>query len=64
MTASTIAMPIGLLIAGPVGEVVGISRWFLGSGIALLATGVYSRLATKQYDDQTQLLEKAADSTK
>lgn len=59
MTAMTLAMPIGLLVAGPVAEVVGVDRWFVWSGVALIATAVYSRLATRRYDAQTMLPEKS-----
>lgn len=60
MTAMTLAMPIGLLVAGPVSEAVGVDRWFLWSGIAMVATAVLCRLATRRYDAQTMLPEKKA----
>ncbi len=30
MTAMTLSMPIGLLVAGPVVEVIGVNTWFSG----------------------------------
>ncbi|HOG00031.1 MAG TPA: MFS transporter [Clostridia bacterium] len=53
MAAMTLAMPIGLLVAGPVSEVVGVDRWFLWSGVALIATGVLCRVLTRRYDRET-----------
>ena len=57
MTGMTLAMPIGLLVAGPVSEIIGIDRWFLWSGIALVFTGIICRILTKPYDNQTRKLE-------
>lgn len=53
MTAMTLAMPVGLLIAGPVSETIGVDRWFFWSGAALIVTGVICRLLTKPYDSVT-----------
>lgn len=53
MTAMTLAMPIGLLVAGPVVEVIGVSTWFFYSGIVLLANAVLCRLLTRRYDEVT-----------
>ncbi|MFN2901350.1 hypothetical protein ACKUEH_25300, partial [Escherichia coli] len=36
MTAMTLSMPIGLLVAGPVVEVIGVNTWFFGT-VAKLA---------------------------
>lgn len=52
MTAMMWAMPVGLLLAGPVSELVGIDRWFFWSGVGLLATAVICRLTTRRYDAQ------------
>ncbi len=57
MSAMTLAMPIGLIIAGPVSEMVGVDRWFFWSGAALMLTGVLFRALTKRYDDVTRLPE-------
>jgi len=53
MTVMTLAMPIGLLLAGPVSEIVGVDRWFFWSGIALVAAGILCRMMTRRYDAQT-----------
>lgn len=53
MTVMTWAMPIGLLVAGPLSETVGVDRWFFWSGIALVLTGVLCRVLTKPYDALT-----------
>ncbi len=50
LAANTLAMPIGLLIAGPASEVVGIDRWFFWSGAALIGTAVLCRTLTKTHD--------------
>lgn len=53
MTAMTLAMPVGLLVAGPVSEVVGVDSWFFWSGAALVATAFLCRLLTKRYDKES-----------
>lgn len=53
MTVMTLAMPVGLLVAGPVSEVAGVDAWFLWSGVALIATGILCRLLTRRFDAQT-----------
>ncbi|MGF7012454.1 DHA3 family macrolide efflux protein-like MFS transporter [Lachnospiraceae bacterium PF1-22] len=58
MTAMTWSMPIGLLIAGPVCEVIGVGTWFFWSGVALVLTGILCRVLTRPYDQQTRLPEK------
>lgn len=50
MTAMTLSMPIGLLIAGPVSEMVGVDAWFLWSGLAMALGGLYCHMRTRQYD--------------
>ncbi len=57
MAAMTLTMPAGLLIAGPVSEVVGVNIWFFWSGVALVATGILCRLLTQQYDQETKMPE-------
>ncbi|MDL2252764.1 MFS transporter [Ruminococcaceae bacterium OttesenSCG-928-I18] len=61
MTAMTLAMPIGLLVAGPVCEMVGVDTWFFGSGIVMIVAGILCRLLTRRYDAET-MLPTAADS--
>ncbi|MDR2908653.1 MAG: MFS transporter [Oscillospiraceae bacterium] len=53
MMSMTLAMPVGLLAAGPVSELIGVDRWFLWSGAAIAATGVLCRLMTRKYDSET-----------
>jgi DHA3 family macrolide efflux protein-like MFS transporter len=36
MSAMTAAIPLGLMVAGPSAEEVGIARWFFWSGIAIV----------------------------
>lgn len=48
--AMTVSMPVGLLVAGPVSDIIGIETWFFGSGVALFLTGLLAYILTKQYD--------------
>ncbi len=50
MTAMMLAMPVGLLIAGPLSEAVGVDRWFAWSGAALVLTAILCRVLTKPFD--------------
>lgn len=50
MAVMTLAMPIGLLVAGPVTEAVGADQWFLWSGVAMVATAILCRVMTWRYD--------------
>ena len=61
MSAMTLAMPIGLIIAGPVSETVGVNNWFFWSGAALMLTGILFRMLTRPYDSQTRLPQAKAD---
>uniref|UniRef100_N2ABT0 Major facilitator superfamily (MFS) profile domain-containing protein n=1 Tax=Eubacterium plexicaudatum ASF492 TaxID=1235802 RepID=N2ABT0_9FIRM len=49
-TAMTLATPFGLLLAGPVSEIIGVERWFVSSGILMMAAGVFCLLRTKKFD--------------
>ncbi len=53
MTAMTISMPIGLLVAGPVVEIIGVNTWFFWSGVALIADAILCRFLTRRYDQVT-----------
>jgi DHA3 family macrolide efflux protein-like MFS transporter len=53
MMSMTVAMPVSLLVAGPVSEVIGINNWFLWSGVGLLADTVLFRILTRKYDAVT-----------
>lgn len=59
MTTMTLSMPMGLLIAGPLCEAIGVDTWFFWSGMALVLTGLLCRVLTKPYDKQT--LRRSAD---
>ena len=52
-SAMTLAMPVGLVVAGPVSELIGVDAWFLWSGAALIVNGVLCRVMTKRYDNET-----------
>lgn len=49
-SAMTLATPVGLLLAGPVSEAVGVEVWFAGSGVLLAATGAVCYVLTRKYD--------------
>lgn len=51
-TAMSAAMPVGLVLAGPLSEHIGVHNWFLLSGIAMLINGIYCLAATRKYDRQ------------
>lgn len=46
-TTMSLAMPVGLLAAGPISEAVGVGRWFFVSGIALLGVAAWFRARTR-----------------
>lgn len=50
MTAMSLAMPAGLVIAGPVSETIGVARWFVYSGLAIIVVGFVTWLVSKKYD--------------
>jgi len=58
MTAFMWAMPFGLLVAGPISEIIGVNRWFFFSGIALIVNALICRLVTRKYDAETLQPEK------
>ena len=49
-TAMTLATPFGLLLAGPVSQVIGVHRWFVLSGGLMAALGLVCALATRPFD--------------
>jgi DHA3 family macrolide efflux protein-like MFS transporter len=53
MMTMTLAMPAGLLLAGPVSEVIGVTAWYRWSGVAIIAVGFICRLTTRKYDSVT-----------
>ena len=46
----SLVMPIGLIIAGPVSDIIGIDTWFFFSGICLVLVGILCMLRTRKYD--------------
>ena len=61
MTAMTVAMPIGLLVAGPAVEAVGVDTWFFWSGVAMIGAAILCGVLTRKYDQisaQTEILEQ------
>ena len=61
MTAMTVAMPIGLLVAGPAVEAVGVDTWFFWSGVAMIGAAILCGVLTRKYDQisaQTEVLEQ------
>jgi len=49
-TAMTLATPFGLLVAGPISEAIGISQWFMWSGLLMCTTGAVCFGVTYRYD--------------
>jgi len=51
---STGAMPLGMLMAGPLANALGTSAWFVIAGVTLLVTGVIAYVMKEVYtlDDQ------------
>lgn len=52
-TMASWAMPVGLIIAGPVSDVAGVDKLFIGFGAAIIASAVLFRFLTRPYDNQT-----------
>lgn len=50
MTAMTLATPVGLLLAGPISEAIGVQYWFAGSGFLMVAVGMVCLFLTRRYD--------------
>lgn len=50
--AMTLATPFGLLLTGPLSELIGVDRWFMWSGLLMAAAGVFCFLSTRRYDTQ------------
>ncbi len=47
------AAPIGMFIAGPVSEKIGISNWMICAGILMLMNGLLCFLLTRRFDEPT-----------
>lgn len=52
-TAMTLATPFGLLLAGPVSQLIGVHRWFVLSGGLMAGLGLVCWLATRRFDRET-----------
>ena len=44
------AAPIGMFIAGPVSEIIGINRWMSIAGIVMILVGLLSYMLTREFD--------------
>ncbi len=51
MTLMSVASPLGLIFSGPLSDLIGIDKWFLYSGAALMLVAVYAYLRTRRCDD-------------
>lgn len=51
-SALSFAAPIGMFIAGPVAEMIGVSNWMLGAGILIIITGALAYLLTREFDNK------------
>lgn len=43
--------PIGMFVAGPVSEMIGVNLWFVLAGIAMIFVGILCFLLTRRFDD-------------
>jgi DHA3 family macrolide efflux protein-like MFS transporter len=50
MTVMSLASPLGLIFSGPLSDAIGVDRWFLYSGAALMGVGLYAYFATRLCD--------------
>lgn len=50
--AMTLATPFGLLIAGPVSEVIGVDQWFLWSGLLMGIAGAVCMFMTRSFNSK------------
>ncbi|QNO15344.1 MFS transporter [Alkalicella caledoniensis] len=44
------AAPIGMFIAGPIAETMGVNNWMVISGILMIVVGIISYVSTKEFD--------------
>ncbi len=47
------AAPIGMFVAGPVAEMIGVGNWMKYAGIAMIVVGIYSCISTRKFDNKT-----------
>lgn len=50
MTAMSLASPLGLILAGPLSDAIGVDRWFLYSGAAMMLVALYCYRTTRRCD--------------
>lgn len=50
------AAPIGMFIAGPVSEIIGINRWMSIAGIVMILVGLLSYMLTREFDQPVKLV--------
>ena len=48
--AMTLATPVGLILAGPISEAVGVHLFFAGSGFLMAVVGIVCFFSTRKYD--------------
>lgn len=44
------AAPVGMFIAGPVSEIIGVNRWLVSAGVIMISIGVLSYFLTREFD--------------
>lgn len=44
------AAPIGMFIAGPIAETMGVNNWIIIAGILMIVVGLVSYISTKEFD--------------
>ena len=55
----SIGIPLGMFVAGPIAEQVGVGKWMIGAGIILALIGTLSYLWTRQFDREQTIGESA-----
>jgi len=49
-SAMSLGVPLGMMIAGPVTEAIGLENWMVGVGLLMLGVGTISYLLTREFD--------------
>jgi MFS transporter, DHA3 family, macrolide efflux protein len=55
----SIGIPLGMFVAGPVAEHVGVGTWMVGAGMILVLIGTLSYLWTRQFDREQHTVDHA-----
>ncbi len=55
----SLGIPLGMFVAGPIAERVGVNTWMIGVGIILSLIGILSYLGTRRFDHNEQIAEPA-----